>query len=127
MKNSIKFCLYVSYSLAAISLICFSGCRCSPSNTSKPTPDPLAGWTMVFGYVDTAAEVSDYENYIENLPPKGKKTTSMGYAYKNDGGQHALVIEVFVGGTESWSYIFIFDKDDKRINVIKYKHTKYQS
>jgi len=37
------------------------------------------------------------------------------------------MIDVFVGGTASWTYIFIYDKENKRIEAIKYRYNKYQS
>jgi hypothetical protein len=47
----------------------FSGCRCAP----KPGPDPLAGWQGDFGQPNQEM-VTDYQNYMHNLPPEERKS-----------------------------------------------------
>ena len=40
--------------------------------------------------------------------------------------QHAVDIEIGINGT-SWKHILIYDKNDKRVKLIKYSPGTYQS
>ena len=40
-------------------------------------------------------------------------------------GQHAVTIAVDLGGTE-WSHVLTYDKNDKRVRVIKYISGHYR-
>jgi hypothetical protein len=109
--------------LVFISLFTF-GCGC---NTSKPASDPLAGWKMELLEEPNSILKKDRDDFVENLSPKGKKITGPSWYYTDGKGQHAVTVEVFVGGTASWSYILIYNKEGQRVKVIKYHYTKYQS
>jgi len=95
----------------------------------KPAPNPLAGWQLDFSPPRPSDKIieKDYQDYIKSLPPQGPKVTALGHSYQDGSGQHAIMIDVFEGGTASWTYIFIYDKDNRRINAIKYRYNRYQS
>ncbi len=43
-------------------------------------------------------------------------------------GQHAVSIEIFEKHKNaSWHYVLIYDKENKRMRVIKYGYTRYMS
>jgi hypothetical protein len=88
--------------------------------------DPIAGWQLEFnGQPDQAME-KDYQDYIQALPPEEKKFAGMGHYYKDGTGQHALVVVVGLNGTW-WYHVLIYDKNGKRVKVIKYSPGGYRS
>ena len=96
-------------------------------STSKPTPDPLARWHFSLQNPDQVIE-KDYHDYIQNLPPNQKGYVDTTHFFEDGTGQHAIRIEVFEGNKNaSWQHVLIYDKDDKRIKVIRYYYGKYQS
>jgi hypothetical protein len=122
-KNPINNLALIFLMLATMFVLGF-GC-----NTSKPAPDPLAGFhfSSLNNLNSNKAITDDYQNYIQNLPPQGKKVTGPVLFFEDGTGQHGISVEVFIGGTTSWTYIFIYDKEDKRTQAIKYRYNKYQS
>jgi len=125
IKNAKFAFIHFCFALA-LTMMLISGCSCS---APKPTPNPLAGWKLDFSPPRPSDKIieNDFRDYIQNLPPKGPKVTGPVQCFEDGTGQHAVMVEVFVGGTASWSYVFIYDKDNKRINAIKYRYNKYQS
>jgi len=112
------FCILLAMSL------CGFGC-----SSSKPTPDPLAGWQKDYNPRpgDQVIE-KDVQDYIQNLPPKQKGYIGTQLFYKDENGQHAVSIQIFEGNKNaSWQHLLVYDKEDKRIKVIRYGHIKYQS
>ncbi|HEY1661291.1 MAG TPA: hypothetical protein VGI03_02640 [Verrucomicrobiae bacterium] len=122
----------------AISAMLVLGFGC---NTSKPTPDPLTGWTFRgFDDYEPSSErhhyqldnaiTDDYQDFIKtnNLDTMGAIT---GF-YEDGTGQHAIEFEgMLVGpnsrGEISWHYVLIYNKDNKRVKTTKYNRTRYQS
>jgi hypothetical protein len=96
-------------------------------NTSKPTPDPLAGFHPYYKILDQSI-VSDYQNYTRTLSPEEKKYLgpSPVSSFEDDTGQHAIMIKIGLDGTV-WEHILIYDKDDKRVKTIKYSPGGYRS
>ena len=96
-------------------------------NTSKPTPDPLAGFHAASKGLDPLI-VSDYEGYIQKLSPEEKQNLGPYPAtFLEDGtGQHAVRITIGINNTV-WEHILIYDKDNKRIRTIKYASGHYHS
>jgi hypothetical protein len=90
-------------------------------------PDPLAGWHRASKNPDQPI-VNDYQDYIQHLSPKEKNNLGPSPAsYFEDGtGQHAIRIKIGINGKE-WEHILIYDKDNKRIRVIKYVAGHYMS
>jgi hypothetical protein len=111
--------------LALTSMVVF-GCKCS---TTKP--DPLAGWTYLLhtshSHFDKAV-VDDYWEYIRSLPPEESKWVDEDSIneYEDSSGNHAVKIEIPVNGIW-WEHVIIYDRSNKRIQVIKYKRGSYQS
>jgi len=112
--------------------ICGFGC-----STSKPTPDPLVGWTSR-GFDDylpslqrhhyqlDKAITDDYQDFIKknNLDLMGAIT-----GFLEDGtGQHAVRFEAFPPNQNAtWTYVLIYNKENKRIKVMKYGYRRFQS
>jgi hypothetical protein len=94
-------------------------------NTSKPTPDPLAGWQLEFKEIAPTID-KDSQGYIQSLSPEEKKNVCLGHYYKDGTGQHAVEIIIGVNG-RGWRHILIYDKDNKRIKTIKYATGYYAS
>jgi hypothetical protein len=113
IKNSVN-----RFALILLSAAIFGIAGCA-------TPNPLVGWRIEFKKVDPAVE-KDAEDYIRKLPPAEKKYAGWGFYYKDGTGQHAMVIEVDLNGT-AWNHVLVYDKDDKRIKVVKYVAFHYRS
>jgi len=97
-------------------------------NAPKPTPDPLAGWKVDLDHSPDPAIEKDYHDFIQKLPPEGKRIAGVNGFLKDGTGQHAIGMEIFeYNQNASWQYALIYDKDDKRIKVIKYGYRRYQS
>ena len=124
MKKMIKNFNYLGFILALCATVIFS-CRCS---TSKPSPDPLAGWQKAYKEEPNEAIVKDCQDYIQKLSPEERKYLGPSpISYFEDGiGQHAIKIEIGINGKE-WEHILIYDKDNKRIKTIKYLRGRYMS
>ena len=121
----------IRFVILFLTFILVAGCA-----KPKPTPDPLAGWTFrtfdnfsVPGaqhhYHLDKAIMDDYQDFIrkDNLFVSGAIT---GF-YEDGTGQHAVEFEAFVAGNESWHYAIIYDKENKRVKVVKYGRTMHMS
>lgn len=95
--------------------------------------DPLAGWTFrEFDQFAVASQqhhyqldksvADDYQNFIakNNLDLIGAIT---GF-YEDGTGRHAVEFEGYKNHT-SWHYVLIYNKDNKRINLIKYNRSRF--
>lgn len=72
--------------------------------------------------------MDDYQNYIQKLPPNESSFITKFYIkfFEDGTGQHAVEISIPLNGT--WrKHVLIYDKDDKRIKVIKYAGGEYRS
>jgi hypothetical protein len=92
-------------------------------DTSKPTPDPLAGfhWSSLNNLDSNKAITDDYKSYIQTLSPEEKKylgPSPVGF-FEDGTGQHAVEMKIGLNGT-NWHLVLIYDKDNKRIKTIKY-------
>jgi hypothetical protein len=112
-KNPVKNFAPVFLMLMAMFLL---GIGC---NTPKPTPDPLAGWQKDYNHQPDSAVEKDYQEYIQKLPPEEKKFATVDAWLMDATGQHAILITIGLNGT-NWRHILIYDKDNKRIKIIKY-------
>ena len=93
---------------------------------SKPTSDPLAGWHFYSRTKISQAITQDYQDYIQTLPAAQKYFVGRPDFFENEIGQHAVKIEIDLNGT--WrEHILIYDANNKRIQVIKYKGGTYRS
>jgi hypothetical protein len=94
--------------------------------TSKP--DPLAGFhfSSLNNLHSNKVITDDYQDYIQKLPPN-KEQFVIAIGFSEDGtGQHAVEITIGLNGTV-WEHVLIYDKDNKRINTIKYRDGGYRS
>jgi hypothetical protein len=130
VKNSVRCSGYIF----ALSMAVLFGCTCA---APKPEPDPLSGWTFrAFdeysvpgkeGHYHVEKSVTDdYEAFIKtnNLKVFGAIT-----GFFEDGtGQRAVEFEAFPGEPNaSWSYVLIYNKENRRVKVIRYGYKRYQS
>ncbi len=118
----------------AMSITRFTFCICLATFVlvvgcaTKPAPDPLAGWQKAYLEEPNQIIEKDCQDYIQKLPPKERGYVGTGFYYKNGTGQHVLTMEIFPQGKNaSWQYAFFYDKDSKRIKVVKYGYCRYQS
>jgi hypothetical protein len=122
LNNPVKNFAPVFLMLVAMCLLGF-GC-----NTSKPAANPLAGWKIDFNEQPSQAITRDYQDYIQKLPPEERTFVGPVFYLEDGTGQHAFDAEVSIKGKNaSWHYAFIYDKENKRVKVVKYGYTKYQS
>jgi len=121
IKRSLKYCGFVVVLVATI----IFGCRCS---TSKPTPDPLAGFhfSSLNNLHSNKVIMDDYQDYIQKLPPEERQYVGPLGFLEDDAGQHAVRIEIALNGTD-WAHVLIYDKENKRIKAIKYVSGHYRS
>ena len=91
----------------------------------RPDPDPLAAWKCDYDTQPDKAIVEDYQGYIQTLPPDQRGSLIVNqYLVKlfEDGtGGHAMQIEINSGGI-FWTHVLIYDKSNKRIDVLKYEN-----
>ena len=123
MKKMIKYFNAIGLIFALCAMV-ISGCSCS---APKPMPDPLAGWQKAYKEEPNEAITKDYKNYIQTLSPEEKKYPGPIEYFKDQTGQHAVRIEVDIGGKDAWYHILFYDKENKRTKVIKYFYGRYQS
>lgn len=65
------------------------------------------------------AIAKDCNDYISHLPEEDKKTASIEGYFKDGKGGHAVKIRVGTHGPD-WEHILIYDRQNRRIKVIKY-------
>ena len=114
-----KITQFIFYFVFAAPL-CGVGC-----SSSKPIPEPLAGWHTASKNPDQLI-VNDYQNYIHTLSTEEQKFAGTILVFEDGTGQYAVRIEIGLSGTW-WQHVLIYDKDDKRIKVIKYADGHYAS
>jgi hypothetical protein len=133
MKTFIKIFLGLTLALAA-ALFWTTGCM-SPDPTPDwhqlfESSDPLVGWHAFSFDPDSVNKAirDDYQNYIQRFLPKEKNAVGPVQFFEDGTGQHAVEFEVFRHNQNaSWQYALIYDKENKRIKVIKYGYRRYQS
>lgn len=113
---------FASCALLAV-FVWIAGC-----SAPKLAPDPLAGWRELVGPDDKVdlTVLDDFQRYIQSLQPKEQEDAHYVHCYEDGEGQHALRFEVPVNGVD-WAHVLIYDKNDKRIKVIRYVSSYYRS
>ena len=119
-KNRIKTFAPAFVMLMAMFILGY-GC-----NTSKLSPDPLVGFHAASKNPEQVI-VDDYQNYIKSLSPEEKTYMGPTQFFEDGTGQHAVRIEVDLGGKDAWYHVLFYDKDNKRTKVIIYFKGKYMS
>lgn len=99
----------------------------------RSTPDPLVGWTfhafpvggrlrsVVTNTLDKAI-VDDYQAYIA----KNKLDVTdeiLGY-YEDRTGQRAVKFGAYVSDEAGWNFVLIYDRQNRRVKVVKFDRTK---
>jgi hypothetical protein len=86
------------------------------------TPNPLAGWH--FSNLDNLrsnpAITADCHDYVQKLPSRQKGFIDSVDYFEDGTGQHAVDIKIVFNGTR-WEHVLIYNKENKRIKVIKHK------
>jgi hypothetical protein len=115
--------------LLMLAIMLLLGFGCSKSKPSSPAPNPLADFHDVSldDLHSNKAIMADFQDYILSLPPQGQKASVQAFYFEDGKGRHAISVEVFSGGNDSWTYILIYDNKNKRTQAIKYQHKQYQS
>jgi hypothetical protein len=113
----------IRFILILAGFVLIGGCT-SP----KPMTDPLAGFHAASKGLDQSI-VNDYQNYIQKLSPEEKKYLGPYPAsfFEDGTGQHAVRIETDIDGKDCWYHILFYDKDNKRVKVVKYFYGRYRS
>ena len=88
--------------------------------------NPIPGWQIAFKEEPNQAIEKDYQGYIHTLSPEEQKFAGPIFYFRDGTGQHAIRITIGINGT-SWQHVLIYDKDDKRIRVVKYTSGGYRS
>jgi hypothetical protein len=120
MKVQIKNCtnyLWLTPLALYAALFCITGC--------VTHPDPLAGWKPASQNPDQAI-VSDYQDYLQKLPPEDRRYAGPVEYYEDGMGQHAVLINIGLNGI-AWEHILIYDKNNRRIKTTKYASGHYRS
>jgi len=70
----------------------------------------------------------DYRDYIGNLPPREKSLVhDHDIRFYQDGrDQRAVEISIPMNGIW-WKYVLFYDKNDRRVNVVRYATSRYMS
>jgi hypothetical protein len=89
---------------------------------------PLTGWnsSSLVNFQNNKAISDDCHAYINNLPPKLRNGVGPMQYFEDGTGQHAVLIAIAQNGTD-WAHVLIYDKDNKRMKVIKYISGHYRS
>lgn len=99
--------------------------------------DPLTGWT--FRTFDEFLPIPDRHNYhldksvtddYQDFIAKNKLNLlgAITGFFEDGTGQHAVEFEAFSPNQNAaWHYVLIYDKESKRIKVIKYGYHRFQS
>lgn len=98
------------------------------------TPDPLKGWTFRplpgwgppryhnTNHLDQAI-IDDYQDFIKK---KGLGIISPVTGFYEDGqGDIGVQFEAFVSSNESWHFALIYNKQNKRVKVVKFGRGRY--
>lgn len=81
------------------------------------------------GNLDSNKAISDdYKDYLQKLPANQKGYIGPMFFYENEAGEHAVNIQIFEGNKNaSWQHVLIYDKNNKRLKVVRYDYVKYES
>jgi hypothetical protein len=124
MKMLFKCSNYFVLILFALTSLFALGFGC---NSSKSTPDPLAGWQKDYNPEPSDQIIEkDCQAYIHTLSPEEQKSAGPKFFYKDGTGQHAVQIMIGINN-KVWRHVLIYDKDNKRIKAIKYVSGDYHS
>jgi hypothetical protein len=121
-KQLIRLWLFVPILLTV--LVWSSGC----AMFARQHPDPLAGWHIFDSRNLNKAISHDCHDYIDKLSLKERKGLLPVFYFEDGTGRHAVAIEIAIDGIwegTAWRHVLIYDNENKRIKVIKYKKGHY--
>jgi hypothetical protein len=126
MKKMIKYSNRFGFVLALCVMV-VSGCSCSAPKAT-PAPDPLAGFHVgdLRNLNSNKAITDDYKSYIQTLSPEEQQQAGLMFFYEDGTGQHAVEFRIGINH-KVWRHLLIYDKDNKRINTLKYVIGDYHS
>ena len=94
--------------------------------------NPIAGWQLEFKPEPLAIE-KDCQDYIKSLGLKSEKAGVYAFYAAKNNSEYVAYIEYFKDGTgqhaekitiskdfTDWEHVLIYDKDGKRIKIVKY-------
>jgi hypothetical protein len=92
------------------------------------TPEVLAGFhfSSLKNLDSSKAITDDFQDYLQKLSPEERKYAGPHEYFEDGTGQHAIRIETDQYN-ERWYHVLIYDKENKRIKVIKYCEGRIQS
>jgi hypothetical protein len=96
-----------------VAYICGGGCA--------TRSDPLAGWRIDYHNQPDPAIERDYHDYIQKLPANQNDFIGTVDFLRDDTGRHAIHIKVGANN-RWWEHVLIYDKDNRRIQVLKYRN-----
>jgi hypothetical protein len=103
-----------------------TGCR---APKPAPTSSALVGFRTCFSQdpakLDTAIR-DDYQDYINGLPHELRIGVGPIDLLEDGSGRHAVRIPIALNGTD-WAHVLIYDKDNKRVRVVKFVSGHYSS
>jgi hypothetical protein len=111
-SNPIK-CLALTLLILLTALVIGTGC-----NSLRTASDPLTGWHAASKNPDQSI-VDDYQNYIHTLSPEEQKFVAYIICFEDGSGQYAVKITIGLNHT-NWEHVLIYDKNNKRIKVVRY-------
>ncbi len=123
IHNSVQR-VWLIFPIILATIILIVGCA-----TPKPAPNPLEGWHFCVSQDPdklNKAIIDDYRDYIEKLPTEEKKYAGPIHTFEDGTGRHAVMIIIGLNGTV-WRHVLIYDKDNQRIETIKYASGDYHS
>ena len=122
-KNSAK-CFWLIFPILLAALFWTAGCTTQEAN-------PLVGWKLCFSQDPKnlgPAIMADYQDFIQKLPPKERDYAGIMNTFEDGTGQHAISIFVSSNHTNAaWYYALFYDKENKRIKVVKYGYFRFMS
>jgi hypothetical protein len=106
-------------------LVCGAGCVSTPKGL-----DPKDGWKDLLSREVNLSQAikDDYQDYIQKeLIAKHYAVHDYNVWFYEDGtGQHAVKISLPINGTYR-EHVLVYDKDNKRIKLIRYNGGRYRS
>src|ERR1700733_1716378 len=101
MKCMSKYIVVILILLAGL----VEGCK---ERTSKPVPDPLAGWRSSGTVQSNKSIADDYQDYIKNLSLNQDDFIFSEDFYEDGTGQHAVDIKIGENG-QWWYHVLKYD------------------
>jgi hypothetical protein len=107
--------IFIRFTAYAVLSVFLFGAGCSPLVASE-------GWKFLRSqdpaHLDEAIR-KDYQDYIQKLSSKERKAVGSIFLFEDRTGRHAVTIEVGLNYTY-WTHVLIYDRENRRMKVVKY-------